>query len=364
MVLSTTVVAFDQHAATTVAAVLLPDQSTPAVQTLTSDRATILRCVRRLGMERMACAVIAPALIPRRPGDRIKTDRRDARHLAILYRAGALTAIHIPTEQDEAARDLLRCPEGIRVDLLRPRHRLAKFLLRHGQRFTAAKKAWTKQHAAWLQAQRRPLPALEQTHRAHVRAVDAAVARLRAVEVALQDLLTVEPPRTRAAGPLLSGHGQSHRPHGRGRTGRRAPLPHGAARHGVYRPSPFGALQRDEDGARGHHENGQCSFTTHPGRSRLALPPSSFVGRSLQSRQRGAPAAVIDLAWHAQPRPHRRYRQLAARGNAARKTPRAASRCSRGRLGSSSMARSMAATNAFLSSSAAPESCDFIVPKD
>jgi transposase len=130
----TPLIAFDQHAATTVAAVLLPGQRTPALHTLPSDNPTIVRFVRRL--ERRAgavrccyeagpcgfelqraltaagvpCDVIAPALIPRRPGDRIKTDRRDAGQLAILYRAGALTPIHIPTEHEEAARDLAPVP--------------------------------------------------------------------------------------------------------------------------------------------------------------------------------------------------------------------------------------------------------------
>src|SRR6185436_15701283 len=204
MAKSTTIVAFDQHAATTVAAVLLPGQRTPALHALTSDSPTMLRFVQRLratavqccyeagpcGFElqraltghAIPCDVIAPALIPRRPGDRIKTDRRDAAQLAVLYRAGALTAIHIPTKQEEAARDLLRCREDIRADLLRARHRLSKFLLRHGRRFTATKKAWTRAHDAWLRVQRWPIPALDQTHAAYLRAVDEAVARLRAVE--------------------------------------------------------------------------------------------------------------------------------------------------------------------------------------
>src|SRR5438132_1167307 len=174
---STTVIAFDQHAATTVAAVLLAGHQTPALQRLASDSPTILKFVERLAgkapitccyeagpcgfeLQRalrardIRCDVIAPALIPRRAGDRIKTDRRDAGQLAVLYRAGALTAIHIPTEQEEAARDLLRCREDIRTDLLRARHRLSKFLLRHGRRFTATKRAWTKRHTAWLQTQR------------------------------------------------------------------------------------------------------------------------------------------------------------------------------------------------------------------
>jgi transposase len=217
---STTIVAFDHHAVTTVAAVLFPGQRTPALHSLTSDLPTSLRFVERLRRDRtvqccyeagpcgfelqracaahgIPCDVIAPALIPRRPGDRVKTDHRDAAHLAVLYRAGALTAIHIPTEQEEAARDLLRCREDLRADLLRARHRLSKFLLRHGRRFTATKKAWTKRHAEWLQAQRWSLPALEQTHRAYVRAVDEGVARLQTVDTELRDLLTLEPLRAR-----------------------------------------------------------------------------------------------------------------------------------------------------------------------
>lgn len=176
---STTIIAFDQHAATTVAGVLLPGHRTPALHTLTSDVPTIGRFVdrlrktgpvqccyeagpcgfelqRALTLRGVPCEIIAPALIPRRAGDRIKTDRRDAVQLAVLYRAGALTAVHIPSEQEEAARDLLRCREDIRADLLRARHRLAKFLLRHGRRFTATKKAWSKRHDAWLRAQTWP----------------------------------------------------------------------------------------------------------------------------------------------------------------------------------------------------------------
>jgi transposase len=217
---STTIIAFDQHAATTVAAVLPPGHRTPALHSLTSESSTILRFVERLqrqgpvvccyeagpcGFElqrtlaarRIPCDVIAPALIPRRPGDRIKTDRRDAGHLAVLYRADALTAIHIPTEQEEAARDLLRCREDIRADLLRARHRLSKFLLRHGRRFTGTKKAWSKRHDSWVRAQTWPIVALDQTHRAYLRTVDEAVARLRSVEQDLRALLDLEPLRPR-----------------------------------------------------------------------------------------------------------------------------------------------------------------------
>jgi hypothetical protein len=133
---STPIVAFNQHAASVVAAVLYPSARRPATHQLASDLPAIrhfvqriwrhgtVRCCyeagpcgfelqRALEADGVSCDVIAPALIPRRAGDRIKTDRRDATQFAILYRAGALTRIHIPAAQEEAVRDLLRCREDM-----------------------------------------------------------------------------------------------------------------------------------------------------------------------------------------------------------------------------------------------------------
>lgn len=337
---STTIVAFDHHAATTVAAVLLPGVATPALHSLTSDLPTLVRFVQRVARERpvrccyeagpcgfelqraltghdLSCDVIAPALIPRRAGDRVKTDRRDASHLAILYRAGALTAIHIPTEQEEAARDLLRCREDIRTDLLRARHRLSKFLLRHGRRFTATKRAWTKRHAAWLQAQRWPLAALEQTHRAYVRAVDEAVARLHAVEVELRDLLTLEPLRARVERlrcfrgiddlTALTIAAELGDP-------RRFPSASRVMAFTGLVPSEYSSGSKQ---ARGHiTKTGNAHIRRVLVESAWHYRHHPFLGDALRRRQHGAPPAVIDHAWHAQQRLHRRYRRLAARGKA------------------------------------------------
>lgn len=339
MAKSTTIVAFDQHAATTVAAVLLPGQRTPALHTLSSDSPTILRFVRRLRVTALQCcyeagpcgfdlqraltaagipcAVIAPALIPRRPGDRVKTDRRDATQLALLARAGVLTAIHISTEQEEAARDLLRCREDIRVDLLRARHRLTKFLLRHGRRFTATKKAWTKRHAAWLQAQQWPLPALEQTHRAYVRAVEEAVGRLHAVEAELRDLLTLEPLRTRVE-RLRCFRGIDDL------TALTIAAELGDARRfpAAPRVMAFTGLVPSEYSSGARQTRGRITKTGNAHLRRVLVESAwhyrhhPFVGDALRHRQRGAPAAIIEQAWRAQHRLHRRYRRLAARGKA------------------------------------------------
>jgi transposase len=335
---STPLVAFDQHAATTVAAVLLPGERTPALHTLRSDSPTILRFVKRLqrhgpirccyeagpcGFELqralsqhgIPCDVIAPALIPRRPGDRIKTDRRDAAQLAVLYRAGALTAIHIPTEHEEAARDLLRCREDIRADLLRARHRLSKFLLRHGRRFTGTKKAWSKRHDAWLRAQTWPLAALEQTHRAYLRTVDEAVARLRAVEEDLRGLLDLAPLRPRVE-RLRCFRGIDDL------TALTIAAELGDARRFATAPSlmAFVGLIPSEHSSGTKQARGAITKTGNAHLRRVLVEAAwhyrhhPFVGDTLRSRQRGAPAGVIAHAWTAQQRLHRRYARLAARG--------------------------------------------------
>ena len=101
------------------------------------------------------CDVIAPSLVPVKPGDRVKTDRRDALKLAQCYRAGDLTPVWVPDAEQEALRDLVRAREAAKKDQLRARHRLGKFLLRQGRRRPAhLKMAWTARHLDWIRALR------------------------------------------------------------------------------------------------------------------------------------------------------------------------------------------------------------------
>jgi transposase len=111
---------------------------------------TLQRQLRGAGIK---CQVVAPSLIPIKPGERIKTDRRDARKLAEHLRAGLLTEVHPPSEGDEAVRDLCRCREDAKEDLMRVRHRLGKMLLRRGRVYRAGRN-WTKRHREWLGHQR------------------------------------------------------------------------------------------------------------------------------------------------------------------------------------------------------------------
>jgi len=100
----------------------------------------------RLTQMGVACEVIAPSLIPQKAGDRVKTDRRDAEKLARCYRAGELTAVWVPDAAHEALRDLVRAREAAKKDQLRHRHRLGKFLLRHGKRPGNAGTPWTQKY--------------------------------------------------------------------------------------------------------------------------------------------------------------------------------------------------------------------------
>jgi probable HAF family extracellular repeat protein len=97
----------------------------------------------------VTCEVVAPTLVPVKAGDRVKTDRRDALKLARSYRAGDLTPVWVPDAAHEALRDLVRAREAAKKDQLRARHRLGKFLLRHGRRPPTTMKAWTQAYVAW-----------------------------------------------------------------------------------------------------------------------------------------------------------------------------------------------------------------------
>ncbi len=97
------------------------------------------------------CMVVAPSLIPTRPGDRVKTDRRDSEALARLHRAGEFTAVWVPDEDQEAMRDLTRAREDMKQLERRSKQRLNAFLLRHGRNYESGKSKWTQAHWRWLE---------------------------------------------------------------------------------------------------------------------------------------------------------------------------------------------------------------------
>lgn len=133
------------------------------------------------------CVVIAPSLTPVRPGDHVKTDRRDAEKLAHFQRSGELTEIRVPTREEEAARDLPRVREDALRDRLRARNRLSKFLLRQGRIYEETK-AWGVVQRAWLKTQRFEWLATQQTFEANMRAHEESEARLETLDQQMQDL--------------------------------------------------------------------------------------------------------------------------------------------------------------------------------
>src|SRR3974390_1110659 len=131
------------------------------------------------------CEVIAPTLVPVKSGERVKTDRRDAVKLARNYRAGELTAVWVPDAAHEALRDLGRAREAAKKDQLKARHRLGKFLLRHGWRAPERTKAWTQKHREWIKSHVRfEQPALEATLADYLEEVDHVAERIVKLEKA------------------------------------------------------------------------------------------------------------------------------------------------------------------------------------
>lgn len=206
-----TVVGLDVHKETIVAAVLPPDSDRVALATKFENSTVALKTFverlrsrgaltfvyeagpcgyqvhRDLTAQGLECVVIAPGLIPKRPGDKVKTDRRDAEKLAQLHRAGQLTAVRVPTRREEADRDLVRAREDVLAERLKARHRLGKFLLRQGLVWRETK-AWTLKHRAWLRSLRFDLESQARTFESYLRGVEEIEARLEGLDRLVLDL--------------------------------------------------------------------------------------------------------------------------------------------------------------------------------
>lgn len=208
-------VGLDVHQASITAAILHEDSVEPQVVRLPGDLNAARRLFRRLaekGVPRACyeasgagyvlqrtlsadgfhCEVIAPSLIPSRPGDHRKTDRLDAVHLVRQFRSGHLTAVSVPSIDQEAVRHLVRAHLFNRRQITRAKHRIAGILRNAGHRFTGTKSGWTKQHRAWLAQRRRELTGPLQTVLAselqHLEYLEASLSSLEAAiaEIAVQ----------------------------------------------------------------------------------------------------------------------------------------------------------------------------------
>ena len=141
------------------------------------------RALTRKGIE---CDVIAPSLIPKRRGDRVKTDRRDARMLARLYRSGDLTPIHVPSAEEEALRELVRCRDTLRQETHRSKQYVLKLLQRHDLR-GPTKKNWTLAFWSWVRRLELPGHSGEVLDQ-HLVLLDAKVSQLRDLDARLEEV--------------------------------------------------------------------------------------------------------------------------------------------------------------------------------
>jgi len=132
---------------------------------------------RHLTRQGYDCAVVSPSMIPKRSGDRVKTDRRDAAGLARLHRAGELTAIYVPQEEDEAMRDLCRAREDAKHAQTRARQQLLSFLLRYDIRYPGGRR-WTGEHRKWLSELKMPNPAHYVTLHEYINTIEEATSRV------------------------------------------------------------------------------------------------------------------------------------------------------------------------------------------
>jgi transposase len=216
MVHATTYVGLDVHKRDIAVAMLVPGSSQPVEWTIANELRAVRRLARKLKRESsggiecayeagacgytlqrqlraegISCRVVAPSLIPKKPGQHIKTDRRDARKLAELLRAGLLTEVHPPTPEEESVRDLCRCRLDAQADLTRARQRLGHLLLRRGRIYTEGRN-WTTQHRAWLRTLSFDQPAEKAAFEDYLRAVEFMEERLQGLAQQIEDLAKTE----------------------------------------------------------------------------------------------------------------------------------------------------------------------------
>lgn len=267
----------------------------------------------------VACQVVAPTLTPVKAGDRVKTDRRDAVRLARSYRAGDLTPVWVPDAEHEALRDLVRAREDARQDQHRARHRLSKFLLRHGRRPPEGiKKGWTRKYMTWIKEQVHfDQPALQATLLDYVHEVEHLAERIERLEKAMAEAVEKAPPVMRAvvvALQALRGVAQITAVTVVAELGAlsRFASPRQLMAYSGLVPSEFSSGNRILRGA--ITKTGNAHLRRVIIESAWAYQYRPWLGGYLRKRQQGLDQQVKDIAWKAQWRLHRRYKKLAAAG--------------------------------------------------
>jgi transposase len=264
------------------------------------------------------CEVIAPTLVPVKAGDRVKTDRRDAEKLARSYRSGDLTPVWVPDAAHEALRDLVRAREAAKKDQLRARHRLSKFLLRHGKRRPASMKAWTQRYMRWVKSEVRfEQLGQEVTLLDYVNEVDHGAARVERLERAIDEAVKSAPERMLAvieALQALRGIAQISAVTILAELGKisRFPAPRQLMGYSGIVASEHSSGERSQRG--GITKTGNAHLRRVVIEAAWAYRHRPRVGQMLHKRQEKLSEEVREIAWKAQHRLYARYRKLSARG--------------------------------------------------
>ena len=264
------------------------------------------------------CSVVAPGLVPQRPGDRVKTDPRDARKLARLLAGGLLEPIHVPSRELEAARDLVRGREDARLDRMRDRHRLSKFCLRQGCVLPTS--SWTVMRRKWLGEQRFEFAAQQITFDSYVHTVDLVDARIEQLERAIRETAEQEPWRglvarlrclrgieTLTALALVTEIGDFDR------------------FTTAEELMAFVGLVPSEHSSGEKRRQGSITKVGNSHVRRLLVESAWHarrrpkVGYELARRQRGQDAVVVERTWRCQQRLYQRWQRMAGRGKPQQK---------------------------------------------
>ena len=268
---------------------------------------------RHLKNKGLHCEVVAPSLIPKKASDRVKTDGRDAQQLARLYRAGELTSIYVPDEEDEAVRDLVRARHAALIDQRKARQRLKGFLLRLGFRYTG-KSSWNDAHQRYLA--RLTMPRLQQqiVFQEHIEAINVQTERLERLTQAMENALTgwKWEPVVRAlmslrgvqvivAMTLVAEAGDMSR----------FDDPRQLMAYFGLVPTEHTSSDKRWQGGITKCGNGACRRVLIEAAWQYRLNPK--VSPPLRQRQEKQTKTVRDISWKAQQRLHQRYKVLSAR---------------------------------------------------
>jgi transposase len=329
-------VGLDVHRDSTAVAVLRPGVSEPDEWVIPSTPEAYRKLVRRFdpgtvvcyeagpcgyGPYRVftslgvRCEVVAPSLIPRRPGDRVKTDRLDARRLARLHRAGELTTIRIPTPAEEAARDLVRVREDLKEDRRRVIQRIKAFVLRHGQRFPNPR-GFSARHEAFARSLRFDPPQAQAAFDQLLAAYDTRTIQLRSVDQQLAEMAET-PPLAEVVVRLRTLRGID--------TLSAVIIAAEVCDLRQFRDArafmAYCGLVPSEHSSGERTRRGSITKTGNAHLRRILVEAAwayrhrPHIGAPLGRRQQGQPPEVIAYSWRAQLRLHQRFRRIAAAKN-------------------------------------------------